>query len=121
MYFEPCKTWIGQPTHIRKVLKKFNMHNSKFVATSVEAKTKLVRESDNDELLHQDMYQSAVGCLIYVSMKIRPDIAYAVGKVARHTSKPTFQHWNAIKRILRYLNGTIYHGLLLSDTSCLIG
>ena len=121
MYLEPGKIWIGQTTYIREVLQKFNIHNSKSVPAPVEAGSKLVRATDDDYLFDQDTYQSAVGLLIYLSTKTRPDIAYAVRTIARHTSKPTIQHWTAIKHILRYLNDTIYHGLLYGYTSCLIG
>ena len=59
-----------------------------------------------DNLLDQELYQSAVGSLLYLSTKTRPDIAYAVGNVARFSSKPIQTHWIAVKRIMRYLNGT---------------
>ena len=55
--------------------------------------------------------QAAVGSLLYLSTKTCPDIAYAVGRVARFCAKPTKDHWMAIKRILRYLKGTFNFGL----------
>ena len=57
-------------------------------------------------------YQSAVGSLLYLSTRTRPDIAYAVGNSARYCSEPTNSHWCAVKRILRYLRGTTDLGLL---------
>ena len=98
--------WIGQPAYIRKVLKKFEIDNSKLVGTPVEIGTKLVKAKDEDNLVDQELYQSAVGSLLYLSTKIRPDIAYAVGNVACFSSKPTQTHWIAVKRIMRHLNGT---------------
>ena len=44
--------------------------------------------------------------------KTRPDIAFAVGNVARFCSEPTEVHWSAVKRIMRYLKGTQDLGLL---------
>ena len=61
---------------------------------------------------NQQMYQAVVGSLLYLSNKTRPDIAYAVSSVARYSSKPTRDHWTAVKRILRYLKGTHDYGLL---------
>ena len=118
---EPGKIWIGQSAYIKDILTKFNMEHSKVVATPVETGTKLIKATDDDELFDQEIYQSAVGCLLYLSTKTRPDVAYAVSNVARYTSKPTKQHWVAVKRIMRYLNGTINHGLLYDNVSKLTG
>ena len=60
------------------------------------------------------MYQSAVGMLLYLSGWTRPDITFAVSNVARFCSKPTKEHWVAVKRILRHLKGTIDYGLMYS-------
>ena len=65
-----------------------------------------------ENLLDQELYQSAAGSLLYLSTKIRPDIAYAVGNVPHFSSEPTQTHWTAVKRIMRYLNGTPDFGLL---------
>ena len=48
----------------------------------------------------------------YLSSRTRPDIAYAVSNVAQFSVKPNKQHWTAVKRILRYLQGTKKFGLL---------
>ena len=50
--------------------------------------------------------------MLYLSTRTRPDIAYAVSSVARYCSQPTLQHWIAVKRIFRYLNGTLDYGLV---------
>ena len=60
------------------------------------------------------MYQSAVGSLLYLSVATRPDIAYAVSNVAQFSANPTTQHWTAVKRIMRYLRGTINLGLVFT-------
>ena len=56
---------------------------------------------------------------LYLSTKTRPDIAYAVGNVARFTAKPMKQHWSAVKRMMRHLNSTTNHGLLYGEGSAL--
>lgn len=50
-------------------------------------------------------YASAVGSLMYVMVGSRPDLAFAVGLVSRFMSKPGREHWEAVKWILRYLQG----------------
>jgi hypothetical protein len=52
-------------------------------------------------------YLSAIGALMYQANNTRPDIAFAVNCLARHSTTPTMHHWNGINNILRYLNGTI--------------
>jgi len=51
-------------------------------------------------------YQEAVGSLMYAALGTRPDIAFAVQNVSRFSSKPGPVHWEAVKRIFRYLKGT---------------
>ena len=47
---------------------------------------------------------------MYLSGSTRPDISYAVGNFAKFCSKPAKDHWTALKRVLRYLKGTVEHG-----------
>ena len=51
-------------------------------------------------------YLSAIGALIYLANSTRPDIAFAVNLLARHSAAPTKHHWVGVKIVLRYLNGT---------------
>ena len=95
--------WIGQPSYIEMVLQKFGMNDSTPVNSPVNPDVKLVPCEDANEVYNQPMYQAVVGSLLYISTKTRPDIAYAVGRVARYTARPTKEHWTAVKRILRYL------------------
>ena len=71
-----------------------------------------MKAADDSDEVNQGLYQSAVGSLIYRSSRTRPDIAYAVSNVAQFSAKPNKQHWTAVKRILRYLQGTKFFGLL---------
>ena len=51
-------------------------------------------------------YHEAVGSLMYASLSTRPDITYAVQAVSRFSTKPGLAHWDAVKRIFRYLKGS---------------
>ena len=105
-----------------EILKKFLMENSK--PTSLcDVGAKLTKATSDSELFDKEVYQSAIGSLLYLSMRTRRDIAYAVGIVARFYSQPTKEHWTTVKHILRYLNGIQNYGLLYSsgETSDLIG
>ena len=104
--------WIGQPNFTKELLKKLQMAESKAVETPSDPSMKLTKKTENEEEFNKVKYQSAVGSLLYLSTRTRPDIAYAVGNSARYCSEPTNSHWCAVKRILRYLRGTTDLGLL---------
>ncbi|GKD56773.1 putative RNA-directed DNA polymerase, partial [Tanacetum coccineum] len=61
-------------------------------------------------------YRQVVSSLQYVTLS-RPDIAFAVNKVCQYMHAPTENHWSAVKRILRYLHGTVKHGMLIRRSS----
>lgn len=117
------KVFIGQQTYARNVLKKFDMENCKHISTPVDTSLKLVSASDDSQCVDQKLYQSAVGSLLYLSIKTRPDITFAVSNVSRFCSRPTEQHWKAVVRIFKYLKGTIDYGLnyVKMSYSCISG
>jgi hypothetical protein len=102
---------LSQSSYIERMLERFSMDQCKPVPTPVDPNVKLVKADEESELVDVTLYQSAVGSLLYLSTRTRPDIAYAVGSVAKYCSKPTKEHWVAVKRIMRYLRGTISFGL----------
>ena len=104
--------WIGQPTYTENLLQKFGMQDSKPVNTPVESGAKLHSATEEDELVDQVKYQSAIGSLMYLAVSTRPDIAYAVNSLAKFNSKPSEEHWTALKRVFRYLKGTLKCGIL---------
>jgi hypothetical protein len=59
-----------------------------------------------------------VGALQYATIT-RPDITFSVNKVSQFLANPTDDHWQAVKRILRYLKGTSDHGLQLHKSTSL--
>ena len=93
----------------------FKMQDCKPVSTPVDTSSKRVVAEDDDECFNQLLYQSAIGSLLYLSVSTIPDITYAVGNLARFSSKPTKTHWTVLKRVLRYLKGTMTHGIIYTQ------
>ena len=54
---------------------------------------------------------------MYLSVSSRPDITYSVSTLAKFSSHPNKQHWIALKRVLRYLKGTVLHGITYTRKS----
>ncbi|GKE30377.1 hypothetical protein Tco_1445761 [Tanacetum coccineum] len=67
-------------------------------------------EDRQGKLVNPTCFRGMVGSLMYLSTS-RPDIVFAVCMCARYQAKPTEKHLHAIKRIFRYLKGTIHMGL----------
>ena len=57
-------------------------------------------------------YKSAMGSLLYLTSGTRPDLAAAVNTLCRYSQNPTLEHWEGVKRVLRYLKGTQGLGLM---------
>ena len=68
------------------------------------------------------LYRSMIGSLLYLTAS-RPDIAFSVGVCARFQAAPKESHLTAVKRIIRYINGTSDYGIWYSRDSneCLAG
>jgi histone deacetylase 1/2 len=64
-------------------------------------------------------YRSIVGALQYLTLT-RPDISFSVNKVCQFLHAPTTSHWTAVKRILRYIKGTMKTGLTFRRSSSVL-
>ena len=107
-----CRTLtISQANYVERVLRKFGMENCKPVSTPLDPGRKFQQLSQGDEPFNVQTYQQAIGCLTYVSTATRPDVAAAVGVLSQYMSRPSKEHWIGVKRVMRYLKGTLMYGL----------
>ena len=90
------------------------MENANVCRTPTNSSLKLTKADETSTYADTEKYQSAVGKLLFLSTRTRPDIAFAVSTVAKFTSNPTEQHWKAVKHIIRYIAGTINYGLMFT-------
>ncbi|KAL9994189.1 putative RNA-directed DNA polymerase [Helianthus debilis subsp. tardiflorus] len=102
--------FICQKKYILDLLAETGMLDCKPADTPMIANQKLYME-DGAKLANKERYQRLVGKLIYLS-HTRPDIAYAVGVVSQFMHQPQVSHMEAVWRIVRYLKGTVGHGVL---------
>ena len=103
---------ITQTTYLKKVLARFGMSNCASAPTPMVAGTQLQEETVDQarpEVIHE--YQSMVGSVMYPMIQTRPDICFAVTILSRFNQNPNSKHHAAVKRIIRYLKGTLHHGI----------
>jgi hypothetical protein len=93
------------------------MHEAKPISSPMASSSSLSAFS-GDPMEDPTLYRSTVGSLQYLSFT-RPDLRFAVNRVCQFMHRPLQPHWQAVKRILRYLKHTLSHGLLISRTSSL--
>ena len=110
--------FIHQSNFIECVLSKYNFDKCNPVKTPAEVGMKLQVTQDDEQTFDKEVYQSVVGVLLFISTRCRPDIAFAVCNAARYVSNPSILHWNAIKRVLRYLRGTSNFGIFYQNENC---
>jgi len=109
------QTQLSQENYVLKMLKRFNMTETRPVTTPLACHFRLsfnqCPNSEEEDEISQVLYASAVGSLMHAMVCTRSDSAYAVSTVSRFMSNPGRQHWKAVKWVLRYLRGIVRLGL----------
>ncbi|GJR59539.1 hypothetical protein Tco_1501701 [Tanacetum coccineum] len=105
----PRGIFINQSKYALESLKNYGMESSDPVDTPMVEKSKLDEDTQRKsvDLTH---YRGMVGTLMYLTTN-RPDLTFIVSMCARYQAKPTENHLHAIKRIFKYLRGTVNRGL----------
>ena len=108
---------ISQQKFVSELLEKMNMSNCKPRATPVATGT-LFKKAEQSEIIDEiSGFQSLVGSLLYLSNCTRPDITFVVSKLCQFISAPSSEHLTIAKGVLRYLKGTMTHGLTYRKSS----
>jgi hypothetical protein len=116
--FERCDddTFVlSQRQYLLNILQRFGMDECKPCATPCVPK-KMMNAQNADKIDATFPFREAVGSLLYLSTRTRPDISFAVGILGRAMAAPSAQDVVAVKQLLRYLSGTRGYGLVLSGT-----
>ena len=111
---------LTQQKYARDILERAGMSNCKSVDTPLSTSEKL-SIADGTRLSSDDStrYRSMVGALQYLTLT-RPDICFAVNKVCQFLHSPTTAHFSAVKRILRYVQGTKQVGLNICKSNSMM-
>ena len=107
----PGEILLSQGKYIVKHLERFGMVDYKFVSTSMELNFKKLSGSVAGLVLaNPTEYLQLVGALMFL-VNTRPNVCFVVNTLSQHIIDPHNIHWVGAKKLLRYLRGTIDHGL----------
>jgi len=105
--------FLSKQTYMTQILHRFSMDHSKGCSTLLDPKTKLHLRTEVEESTEIQTYQEAVGSLTYAAIMTRPDIAYTAPLVGHFAANLSTLPWQAVKRILQYVQVTKGYHLLL--------
>ncbi|GKD98300.1 hypothetical protein Tco_1382197, partial [Tanacetum coccineum] len=108
----PRGIFLNQSKYAYKIIKRYGLITSDSVDIPMVEKNNLDEDLQGTPI-DATLYHGMIGSLMYLTSN-RPDLIYTVCLYARYREKPTKKHLNAVKRIFRYLKGTINMGLWYS-------
>lgn len=110
-----CNLFLGHHKYSLKLLSRLGVLDCKTESTPSNE----IKVPEKQPLISCDLgtttkfpYSDAVGTLMYIIIGTRPDIAISVGKLAQFCESPTTEHWHAVMHLVRYVSGTLWHGIL---------
>ncbi len=106
---------ISQKRYIELILQREGLTQANAVAMPLDPNVALEPNPDGNIGDRSNSYARLLGELQFLANATRPDIAYAVNRLASYTANPSMQHTTALKRVLRYLSGTRSYGITYSS------
>src|SRR4051812_28857804 len=110
----PGSLFLSQRQYVIDLLARAGMTDCQPARTPADVGEKL--SANGDPFSDPTLYRSITGALQYVTLT-RPEISYSVQQACLYMHDPREPHYNHVKRILRYLKGTLDHGLRINSSS----
>jgi histone deacetylase 1/2 len=110
---------LGLERYAINILARCGMDKCKAIDTPLSSIEKLSAIEGSVLGLDDSARYKIVGVLQYLTLT-RPDISFAVNKVCQFLHTPTTIHWSAVKRIMRYIRGTLNLGLKIGVSKSMI-
>ncbi|XP_016185716.2 uncharacterized protein LOC107627395 [Arachis ipaensis] len=102
-------TFVSQTKYCKELLKRFGMDNAKAMDTPMST-TCYLDKDEQGKNIDVKKYRGMIGSLLYLTAS-RPDIMFSVCMCARYQANPKESHLSTVKRIMKYLIGTLNVGL----------
>ena len=100
------KLILDQQDYLKKIVTRFSLDDAKSAITPLPEHYEPEENKGTCTPEFRQQYQSVIGSLLYIMLGTRPDISYAVIKMAQFASNPSSDHMNKAKQIIRYLGST---------------
>ena len=102
---------LSQESYIDSILMHFNLTDAKPMSTPMDPSMRFLKDQSPQTLeemaeMRNVPYQEGTGSLQYCTIATRPDIAFSVSLLSQYNENPGQIHWEAVKRVLRYLKAT---------------
>ena len=98
---------ISQRQYINSILERFEMSNCNSAPTPAIIGMDLVPLPSEPILSEDSMFLHMLGSVLYLATVSRPDIMFVVGRLCKYMQCPRARHLGVLKRVFRYLKGTI--------------
>ena len=108
---EERKVLLSQCSYIDSILRRYGFEDLKPISTPMDPNMRLTSAqcptaTDDIAKMRDVPFHEAIGSLMYASLGTRPDITFAVQTLSCFAKNPGVPHWEAVKRVFRYLKGT---------------
>jgi Reverse transcriptase (RNA-dependent DNA polymerase) len=114
---EDGKIHMSQPKIIRSILKELNFNDDTKEKSAPAYSSTVLKDGKKNEAHNADWnYRRVIGKLNFLCASCRPELSCAVHQCARFSADPRTNHTEAVKRIGRYLIGTVNKGIILDPT-----
>ncbi len=100
---------LEQTAYVEKILNETEYTNVKPRGTPWDSQ--YVGKDETLDATYTVLFRRILGQLMYLANCTRPDLSFAVGRLASSMTAPCHEDWDRIKRLLKYINGTKHHGL----------
>jgi hypothetical protein len=111
---------LSQKAYIEDIIRCFNFDDLRSISTPMDPNVILSASqspSTPEEVaaMRHIPFREAIGSLMYASLGTRPDITFAVSRLSKYLQNPGQAHWDAAKRVFRYLKGTSHFRLTYGE------
>lgn len=100
---------MSQSTYAKKLVERFRLSFSKLAETPMSTTLKLSKDTAGTKV-DEKIYREMIGSLLYLEAS-RPGYSFSVRMCARYQASPQVSHLNAVKRIIKYMHGTVNYGI----------